>query len=94
MNRLEALMLRRCDEQVRKPWREPDADECPNPPCVCEVCGSVWAPRRRVNGEASPVCVECQRKGWRPRRCECGRLMRNSDYQHGRCQPCRRAEAA
>jgi hypothetical protein len=88
---LSEILLRRADEQMQKPWLEPDRDEhrdTPNDPRPCEVCGESFVPR--CQSVATPVCRSCADKGWRARRCECGKLLRNSDYKAGmRCKGCR-----
>jgi hypothetical protein len=88
---LSEILLRRAEEQMQKPWREPDRDEhrdAPNEPRPCEVCGEAFVPR--CQSVATPVCRSCADKGWRAKRCECGSLLRNSDYKQGkRCKECR-----
>lgn len=95
MNLLEQLVLRRAEEQLAaKAWLRADRGEhLVKPPTpACEVCGK---PAREPNERRrADLCVACVRKGFRARRCPCGRPMRSFDFDRGECSACRRERNA
>lgn len=93
-----------CTKCRNREWMRAKRAGLPPPVAVpCEVCGkeSAAPKRKRTRGgnwDRADLCSECRTRGFRSRRCECGRPLHTRDYasnsKHGKregncCGKCR-----